>query len=100
MNVARAGNKYLTDTEPWKLEKTDPDRTRTVLFNGLNIAATLSIVLEPFLPFTAEKLRRMLSLKELKWDAATPEARPSSWKPLPRCAPAQCVLRSPESRRS
>ena len=70
MNVARAGNKYLTDTEPWKLQKTDPDRTRTVLFNGLNIAATLSIVLEPFLPFTAEKLRGMLSLKELKWDDA------------------------------
>ncbi len=70
MNVARAGNKYLTDTEPWKLEKIDPARTRTVLFNGLNIAAILSIVLDPFLPYTAEKLRRMLSLKPLAWDDA------------------------------
>ena len=70
MNVARAGNKYLTDTEPWKLEKIDPDRTRTILYNGLNIAATLSIVLEPFLPFTVEKLRRMLSLDRLSWDDA------------------------------
>jgi methionyl-tRNA synthetase len=70
MNVARAGNKYLTDTEPWKLEKTDPDRTRTVLSNSLNIAAVLSIVLDPFLPFTAAKLRKMLSIGTLGWDEA------------------------------
>ncbi len=68
MNVARAGNKYLTDTEPWKLEKTDPERTRTVLYNGLNIAAVLSIVLDPFLPFTTAKLRTMLSLDVIAWD--------------------------------
>ncbi|MFZ1659493.1 MAG: methionine--tRNA ligase subunit beta, partial [Flavobacteriales bacterium] len=67
MNAARLGNKYLTDTEPWKLEKTDPDRVRTVLFNGLRISAALSVVLEPFLPFTAEKLRTMLGLGDLKW---------------------------------
>jgi methionyl-tRNA synthetase len=55
MNVARAGNKYLSDSEPWKLEKTDPERTRTILANSLNVAAVLSIVLEPFLPFTVEE---------------------------------------------
>jgi len=70
MQVARAGNKYLTDTEPWKLEKTDPVRVRTVLFNSLRITAALSVVLEPFLPFTAKKLRTMLGLGELKWDDA------------------------------
>ena len=70
MNAARLGNKYLTDTEPWKLEKTDPDRVRTVLFNGLRISAALSVVLEPFLPFTAQKLRNMLGLGDLKWSDA------------------------------
>lgn len=71
MNVARAGNKYLTDTEPWKLERTDPARTRSVLSNCANVAATLSIVLEPFLPFTAEKLRRLFGIaKPLSWDNA------------------------------
>ncbi|MCB0818595.1 MAG: class I tRNA ligase family protein, partial [Flavobacteriales bacterium] len=68
MNVARAGNKYLTDTEPWKLQKTDPDRVRTVLSNGLNVTAVLSIVLEPFLPFTAAKLRGMLGIGGMDWD--------------------------------
>ncbi|MBP6573085.1 MAG: methionine--tRNA ligase [Flavobacteriales bacterium] len=70
MQVARLGNKYLTDTEPWKLEKTDPERVRTVLFNSLRITGALSVVLEPFLPFTARKLRAMLGLGELKWDDA------------------------------
>lgn len=73
MNAARLGNKYLTDTEPWKLEKTDPDRVRTVLFNSLRITAALSVVLEPFLPFTAQKLRTMLGLGELKWADALRE---------------------------
>lgn len=73
MNVGRLGNKYLTDTEPWKLYKTDPDRVRTVLFNGLRITAALSVLLEPFLPFTAQKLRTMLGLGELKWKDALRE---------------------------
>jgi methionyl-tRNA synthetase len=68
MNVARAGNKYLSDSEPWKLEKTDPERTRTILANSLNVAAALSIVLEPFLPFTTAKLRRMLGIGVLPWE--------------------------------
>ena len=70
MNVARAGNKYLSDNEPWKLEKSDPDRTRTILLNSLNVAAVLSIVLEPFLPHTTGKLRRMLGIGVLPWDDA------------------------------
>lgn len=70
MQVARLGNKYLTDTEPWKLEKTYPERVRTVLFNSLRIVAALSVVLEPFLPFTTHKLRAMLGLGELKWEDA------------------------------
>lgn len=70
MQAARLGNKYLTDTEPWKLEKTDPERVRTILFNSLRITAALSVLLEPFLPFTAVKLKRMLGLKDLAWDDA------------------------------
>jgi methionyl-tRNA synthetase len=70
MNVARAGNKYLSDNEPWKLEKTDPERTRTILLNSLNVCAVLSIVLEPFLPYTAAKLRRMLGIGVLSWGEA------------------------------
>ncbi len=70
MNVARAGNKYLSDNEPWKLEKTDPERTRTILANSLNVAAVLSIVLEPFLPHTTAKLRRMLGIGALPWSEA------------------------------
>ncbi len=70
MNVARAGNKYLSDNEPWKLEKTDPDRTRAILGNSLNVAAALSTVLEPFLPHTAERLRRMLRIEAQPWESA------------------------------
>ena len=70
MNVARAGNKYLSDNEPWKLEKTDPDRTRALLGNSLNVAAALSTVLEPFLPHTAERLRRMLRIEAQPWESA------------------------------
>lgn len=70
MQVARLGNKYLSDNEPWKLEKTDPARVRTILFNSLRIVGALSVVLDPFLPFTAKRLRTMLGLGELKWDDA------------------------------
>ena len=70
MNLARLGNKYLTDNEPWKIFKTDPQRVETVLNLSLQIAASLSIVAEPFLPFTAEKLVGMLNMKPLKWQDA------------------------------
>ena len=62
MNLARLGNKYLTDTEPWKVAKTDLDRTASILNVALQICAALGIVFEPFLPFSAEKLRRMLNV--------------------------------------
>ncbi len=67
MNLARIGNKYLADTEPWKLAKTDMERTGTILNLGLQIAANLSIAFEPFLPFSSEKLRRMLNLDHADW---------------------------------
>ena len=70
MNLARLGNKYLTDNEPWKIFKTDPQRVETILNISLQITANLSIVTEPFLPFSAEKLLGMLNLKPLKWDVA------------------------------
>ncbi|MDY4916886.1 MAG: methionine--tRNA ligase, partial [Candidatus Cryptobacteroides sp.] len=62
MNLARLGNKYLTDTEPWKVAKTDLDRTASILNVALQICAALGIVFEPFLPFSSEKLRRMLNV--------------------------------------
>jgi len=61
MNVARLGNKYLADTEPWKVIKTDEDRVRTILNISLQIAANIEILIEPFLPFTADKLMKMLN---------------------------------------
>jgi len=60
MNVARLGNKYLADEEPWKTIKTDEDRTKTVMYVALQIASALSVLSEPFLPFTSEKLRNIL----------------------------------------
>jgi len=70
MNLARLGNKYLTDTEPWKLFKSDPDRVNTVLNISLQICANLSVLASPFLPHTCEKLRKMLNLEKLQWDRA------------------------------
>jgi methionyl-tRNA synthetase len=70
MNLARLGNKYLTDQEPWKLIKTDPEKVKTILNISLQIAANLSILSEPFLPFSANKLRNMLNLPQMKWDDA------------------------------
>jgi len=70
LDVARLGNKYLSDTEPWKLLKTDSDRAATVLHLSLQVAASLSILCEPFLPFTAEKLRGMLNVSEKRWSEA------------------------------
>jgi methionyl-tRNA synthetase len=70
MNVARLGNKYLADTEPWKLIKTDEDRVRTILHLALQIAANLKILIEPFLPFTADKLQQMLNYGGHTWEDA------------------------------
>ena len=68
LNMARVGNKYLTDTEPWKVAKTDMDRTASILYTSLQICADLSIVFAPFLPFTAVKLNRILNVEQLPWD--------------------------------
>jgi methionyl-tRNA synthetase len=67
MDVARLGNKYLADSEPWKVIKTDVARTGTILNIGLQIAANLSILCEPFMPFTAEKIRQILNTEPLLW---------------------------------
>ncbi len=69
MNLARIGNKYLADTEPWKLAKTDLDRTATILNLSLQIAANLAIAFEPFLPFSSAKLREMLGLDTFNWES-------------------------------
>lgn len=62
MNIARIGNKYISDTEPWKVAKTDMDRTASILHTSLQICADLAIAFEPFLPFSCEKLRKMLNV--------------------------------------
>ena len=66
MNVARLGNKYLADEEPWKKIKTDAERTKTIMFVSIQIASALAVLCEPFLPFTASKLKDMLFLNEFK----------------------------------
>ena len=70
MNLARLGNKYLTDTEPWKLVKSDPERTATLMNLSLQICANLAVLCAPFLPFTADKLHRMLNLPAKGWQDA------------------------------
>ncbi len=70
MNVARVGNKYLADSEPWKLVKTDAERTATILNLAIQICASLAVVCEPFMPFMSEKLRTQLHMGPLSWDEA------------------------------
>lgn len=67
MNLARIGNKYLADTEPWKVAKTDMERVATIMHLSLQIAANLAVAFESFLPFSSEKLRKMLNLKTFDW---------------------------------
>ena len=68
MNLARIGNKYLADSEPWKVIKTDPERVKTVLNLSLQLVANLAIAFESFLPFSSQKLRMMLNMDEVEWD--------------------------------
>ncbi len=70
MNLARLGNKYLADTEPWKVFKTNPQKVATILNISLQITANLGILLEPFLPFTAQKIRLMINFEGKNWDLA------------------------------
>ena len=67
MNLARIGNKYIAETEPWKLWKTDPKRVETILYISLQLVANLSIAFEPFLPFSSRKLREMINMTEYDW---------------------------------
>lgn len=81
MNLARAGNKYLADEEPWKLIKTDPERVQTIMYVAVQVAAGLSIVSEPFLPFSAKKLKEMLSLpSDNSWEIVQSELLPARSK--------------------
>ena len=68
MNIARLGNKYLADEEPWKLIKTDAERVKTVMYIALQVATALAITSEPFLPFTSEKLKNILQLGTTAWE--------------------------------
>ncbi len=70
IGLARLGNKYLADTEPWKLKKTNEKRTETIIHISLQIAASLSILSHPFLPFSSKKLKDMLNLNDVNWDDA------------------------------
>jgi methionyl-tRNA synthetase len=70
MNLARLGNKYLADAEPWKIDKSDPERVKTIMNIALQITANLTIVLEPFLPFSMSKLRKWINISLKPWSEA------------------------------
>ena len=73
MNLARMGNKYLADNEPWQLIKTDPERVKSIMYVSLQITAALSVLAEPFIPFTSTKLQTMLNLKDIGWEESEKE---------------------------
>lgn len=68
MNLARIGNKYIADEEPWKVIKTDPERVKTIIYISLQLTANLAIAFEPFLPFSSQKLRGMLNMESFRWE--------------------------------
>ena len=67
IDVARLGNKYLTDTEPWKKFKENPERVKVIIYNSIQIVANISILCEPFLPFTSDKIKKHLNVNDLSW---------------------------------
>ncbi|MBQ2043916.1 MAG: methionine--tRNA ligase subunit beta, partial [Bacteroidaceae bacterium] len=69
MNLARIGNKYIADCEPWKVIKTDPERVKTVIYISLQLTANLAIAFEPFLPFSSQRLREMICMEEFSWES-------------------------------
>ena len=69
MNLARLGNKYISDTEPWKVAKTDMERTASILYNSLQLCADIAIACEPFLPFSMERLAKMLNMENREWES-------------------------------
>jgi methionyl-tRNA synthetase len=70
MNLARLGNKYLADSEPWKIDRSDPERVKTIMNIALQITANLTIILEPFLPFSMSRLRKWINSENTSWDSA------------------------------
>lgn len=68
MNLARIGNKYIADCEPWKVVKTDPERVKTIIYISLQLTANLAIAFEPFLPFSSERLRGMIDMPDFSWE--------------------------------
>ena len=68
MNLARIGNKYIADCEPWKVVKTDPERVKTIINLSLQITANLAIAFEPFLPFSSKRLREMIAMDSFSWE--------------------------------
>ncbi|MDO5489942.1 MAG: methionine--tRNA ligase [Bacteroidaceae bacterium] len=68
MNLARIGNKYIADCEPWKVIKTDPERVKTVIYISLQLTANLAIAFEPFLPFSSKRLREMICMEDFSWE--------------------------------
>ena len=68
MNLARIGNKYIADEEPWKVVKTDPERVKTIIYISLQLTANLAIAFEPFLPFSSKRLREMINMETFQWE--------------------------------
>ena len=71
MDVARLGNKYLTDTEPWKIFEENPERVKGIIHNSVQIVANISILCEPFIPFTSKKIRKLLNISDIHWSNAS-----------------------------
>ncbi len=67
IDVARLGNKYLTDTEPWKIFEENPERVKGIIHNSVQIVANISILCEPFIPFTSKKIRKLLNISDINW---------------------------------
>ena len=84
MNLARIGNKYIADSEPWKVVKTDPERVKTVIYISLQLTANLAIAFEPFLPFSSERLRTMIDMPEFSWEDLGKTDLLASGKRLPK----------------
>lgn len=84
MNLARIGNKYIADSEPWKLIKTDPERVKTIINISLQLTANLAIAFEPFLPFSSLRLRQMLAMDSFRWEElGSPDLMPAG-RQLPK----------------
>ena len=71
IDVARLGNKYLTDTEPWKIFKENPERVKGIIHNSVQIVANISILCEPFIPFTSKKIKELLNISDINWSNAS-----------------------------